>query len=88
MSSLIVSENEELVSNVITVECSDMEKRISISNMHCDSIYCTVQGKLQRYHGEVSDINLQSSYLTPNSLEGKRGNYKVGQSLITPIFAH
>lgn len=36
---------------------------------------------------KVSDINLQSSYLTPNSLEGKRGNYKVGQSLITPIFA-
>uniref|UniRef100_A0A8C2NDK1 Death domain containing 1 n=1 Tax=Capra hircus TaxID=9925 RepID=A0A8C2NDK1_CAPHI len=86
MSSLIVSENEELVSNVITVECSDMEKRIPFPICIAIPFTARYRGNYRDIMVKVSDINLQSSYLTPNSLEGKRGNYKVGQSLITPIF--
>uniref|UniRef100_A0A8C6B8J2 Death domain containing 1 n=1 Tax=Monodon monoceros TaxID=40151 RepID=A0A8C6B8J2_MONMO len=77
MSSLIVSDNEELVSNVITVECSDMEKRIPFP-------ICIAIPFTERYRGnyrdimvKVSDVDLQSSYLTPNSLEGMRESYKV-----------
>lgn len=36
---------------------------------------------------KVSDVDLQSSYLTPNSLEGMRQSYKVGKSLTTHTFA-
>lgn len=87
MSSLIVSDNEELVSNVITVECSDMEKRIPFP-------ICIAIPFTERYRGnyrdimvKVSDVDLQSSYLTPNSLEGMRQSYKVGKSLTTHTFA-
>ncbi|XP_017904850.1 PREDICTED: death domain-containing protein 1 [Capra hircus] len=76
MSSLIVSENEELVSNVITVECSDMEKRIPFPICIAIPFTARYRGNYRDIMVKVSDINLQSSYLTPNSLEGKRGNYK------------
>lgn len=87
MSSLIVSENEELVSNVITVECSDMEKRIPFPICIAIPFTARYRGNYRDIMVKVSDINLRSSYLTPNSLEGKTGSYKVGQSLITPIFS-
>ncbi|XP_052498224.1 death domain-containing protein 1 [Budorcas taxicolor] len=76
MSSLTVSENEELVSNVITVECSDMEKRIPFPICIAIPFTARYRGNYRDIMVKVSDINLQSSYLTPNSLEGKRGNYK------------
>ncbi|XDA77461.1 hypothetical protein R6Z07M_007562 [Ovis aries] len=76
MSSLIVSENEELVSNVITVECSDTEKRIPFPICIAIPFTARYRGNYRDIMVKVSDINLQSSYLTPNSLEGKRGNYK------------
>lgn len=51
MSSLIVSDNEELVSNVITVECSDMEKRIPFPM--CIAIPFTERYRGNyRHHGE------------------------------------
>ncbi|XP_019483630.1 PREDICTED: death domain-containing protein 1 [Hipposideros armiger] len=76
MSSFIVSDYEELVSNVITVECSDMEKRIPFPV--CITIPFTARhrGNYRDIMVKVSDINLQSSYLTPSSLEGMRGSYK------------
>ncbi|XP_040093929.1 death domain-containing protein 1 [Oryx dammah] len=76
MSSLIVSENEELVSNVITVEGSDTEKRIPFPICIAIPFTARYRGNYRDIMVKVSDINLQSSYLTPNSLEGKRGNYK------------
>ncbi|TKC45281.1 hypothetical protein EI555_020554, partial [Monodon monoceros] len=83
MSSLIVSDNEELVSNVITVECSDMEKRIPFP-------ICIAIPFTERYRGnyrdimvKVSDVDLQSSYLTPNSLEGMRESYKKESFTVT-----
>ncbi|XP_070308157.1 death domain-containing protein 1 isoform X1 [Odocoileus virginianus] len=76
MSSLTVSENEELVSNVITVECSDTEKRIPFPICIAIPFTARYRGNYRDIMVKVSDINLQSSYLTPNSLEGKTGSYK------------
>ncbi|XP_055290971.1 death domain-containing protein 1 isoform X2 [Moschus berezovskii] len=76
MSSLIVSENEELVSNVITVECSDTEKKIPFPICIAIPFTARYRGNYRDIVVKVSDINLRSSYLTPNSLEGKKGSYK------------
>ncbi|CAN2388521.1 Death domain-containing protein 1 [Pristimantis euphronides] len=76
ISSLVVSESEELVSNVLSItSLSDHPKipfPISISipfNSHYRGNYKDVMVK-------VIDEKLQSSYLTPNSLEGHHGEYK------------
>lgn len=87
MSSLVVSDNEELVSNVITVECSEMEKRIPFPICIAIPFTARYRGNYRDIMVKVSDINFQSSYLTPNSLEGMRGSYKVGKFLATSTFA-
>ncbi|XP_008699599.2 death domain-containing protein 1 [Ursus maritimus] len=76
MSSLIVNDNEELVSNVITVGCSDMEKKIPFPICIAIPFTARYRGNYRDIMVKVSDINLHSSYLTPNSLEGMRGSYK------------
>ncbi|XP_016051554.1 PREDICTED: death domain-containing protein 1 [Miniopterus natalensis] len=76
MSSLIVSDNEELVSNVITVECSAVETRIPFPICIAIPFTARYRGNYKDIMVKVSDINLQSSYLTPSSLEGVRGSYK------------
>ncbi|XP_006191240.2 death domain-containing protein 1 [Camelus ferus] len=76
MSSLTVSDNEELVSNVITVKCSDMEKRIPFPISIAIPFAARYRGNYRDIMVKVSDVNMQSSYLTPNSLEGMRGSYK------------
>ncbi|KAM7154898.1 death domain-containing protein 1 isoform 1-T1 [Molossus nigricans] len=76
MSSLIVSDNEELVSNVITVQCSDMEMRIPFPICIAIPFTARYRGNYKDIMVKVSDINLPSSYLTPSSLERMRGSYK------------
>ncbi|KAM9678234.1 death domain-containing protein 1-like [Trichechus inunguis] len=76
MSSLIVSENEELVSNVITIEFSDQENRIPFPICIAIPFNARYRGNYRDIMVKVSDISLQSSYLTPNALEGPRGSYK------------
>ncbi|XP_036858944.2 death domain-containing protein 1 isoform X1 [Manis javanica] len=76
MSSLVVSDNEELVSNVIIVECSTMEKRIPFPICIAIPFTARYRGNYRDILVKVSDVNLQSSYLIPNSLEGMRGSYK------------
>ncbi|XP_057582886.1 death domain-containing protein 1 [Hippopotamus amphibius kiboko] len=76
MSSLIVREHEELVSNVITVECSDTEKRIPFPIRIAIPFTARYRGNYRDIMVKVSDVNLQSTYVTPNSLEGMRGSYK------------
>ncbi|XP_066088537.1 death domain-containing protein 1 isoform X2 [Saccopteryx bilineata] len=75
MSSLILSDNEELVSNVITVECSDMEKKIPFPICIAIPFTARYRGSYKDIMVKVCDINLHSSYLTPSSLEGMRGSY-------------
>lgn len=86
MSSLVVSDNEELVSNVIIVECSTMEKRIPFPICIAIPFTARYRGNYRDILVKVSDVNLQSSYLIPNSLEGMRGSYKVDKSLATSTF--
>ncbi|XP_040822058.1 death domain-containing protein 1 isoform X1 [Ochotona curzoniae] len=76
MSSLIVGDNEELVSNVITVECTDKEMKIPFPICIAIPFTARYRGNYRDIMVKVSDINLQSSYLTPNSLEGIRGSFK------------
>ncbi|XP_036920253.1 death domain-containing protein 1 isoform X1 [Sturnira hondurensis] len=76
MSSLIVSDSEELVSNVVIVECSDTEKRIPFPIRIAIPFTARYRGNYKDILVKVSDKNLRSSYLTPSSLEGMRGSYK------------
>ncbi|XP_006874397.1 PREDICTED: death domain-containing protein 1 [Chrysochloris asiatica] len=76
MSSLIVSDNEELVSNIITIEFSDQKKRIPFPICIAIPFTARYKGNYKDVMVKVSDLSLQSSYLTPNSLEGQRGSYK------------
>ncbi|XP_075715089.1 death domain-containing protein 1 isoform X1 [Rhinoderma darwinii] len=76
MSSLVVSDSEELIGNVLNISSLDDHVKIpfpiSISipfNSHYRGSYKDVMVK-------VIDEKLQSSYLTPSSLEGHHGEYK------------
>ncbi|XP_023494013.1 death domain-containing protein 1 isoform X2 [Equus przewalskii] len=83
MSSLIVSDNEELVSNVITVECLDMEKGIPFPICIAIPFTARYRGNYRDIMVKVSDVNLQTSYLTPKALERPRGSYKKESFTIT-----
>ncbi|ELW48444.1 Death domain-containing protein 1 [Tupaia chinensis] len=76
MSSSIVGDNEELVSNVITVESSDQEQRIPFPICIAIPFTARYRGNYRDIMVKVSDRNLDSSYLTPHSLEGMRGSQK------------
>nr|XP_054409791.1 death domain-containing protein 1 [Pongo abelii] len=76
MSSLIVGDNEELVSNVVTIECSDREKRLPFPIGIAIPFTARYRGNYRDIMVKVCDINLQSSYLNPNSLERMKGGYK------------
>ncbi|KAM9330379.1 death domain-containing protein 1 [Gastrophryne carolinensis] len=77
ISSLVVSDGEELVSNVLNISShNDTELKlpfpISISipfNSHYRGSYRDVMVK-------TIDENLQASYLTPSTLDGYHGNHK------------
>ncbi|XP_005392072.1 PREDICTED: death domain-containing protein 1 [Chinchilla lanigera] len=69
MSSLIVTDNEELVSNVVSVECSDKEKRIPFPICIAIPFTARSRGNYRDILVKVFDTNLQSSYLSPTSLE-------------------
>lgn len=85
-SSFIVSDSEELVSNVITVECSDKEKKIPFPICIAIPFKASYKGNYRDIMVKMSDTNFQSSYLTPNSLEGIRGSYKVSRACVTTVF--
>uniref|UniRef100_A0A4X2KE77 Death domain containing 1 n=2 Tax=Vombatus ursinus TaxID=29139 RepID=A0A4X2KE77_VOMUR len=76
ISSLIVKDSEELVSNVITVEYSDQEKRIPFPISIAIPFSACYRGNYRDIMVKVSDRDLQSSYITPSSLEGTRGSHK------------
>lgn len=80
MSSFIVSDNEELVSNVVTVECSDKEKKIPFPICIAIPFKANYKGNYRDIMVKMSDTTFQSSYLTPNSLEGMRGGCKVSRA--------
>lgn len=86
MSSLIVTDNEELVSNVVSVECSDKEKRIPFPICIAIPFTACSRGTYRDIMVKVSDRNLQSSYLSPTALEGMK-SYSVCKSFTASAFA-
>ncbi|XP_010176292.2 death domain-containing protein 1 [Antrostomus carolinensis] len=75
-SSLVVDDSEELVSNVISIECSDYEKRIPFPINIAIPFTSCFRGNYREIMVKVTDVNFQSNYLTPISLEGYQGNHK------------
>lgn len=77
-SSLVVDDSEELVSNVISIECSDYEKTIPFPINVAIPFTSHFRGNYREIIVKVTDVNFQSNYLTPISLERYQGNHKVG----------
>ncbi|KAK2544963.1 Dthd1 [Columba livia] len=76
-SSLVVDDSEELVSNVISIECSDYETTIPFPINIAIPFTSHFRGNYREIMVKVTDVNFQSNYLTPISLEGYQGNHKV-----------
>ncbi|NXG14067.1 DTHD1 protein, partial [Grallaria varia] len=74
-SSLVVDDSEELVSNVISIECHDYEKILFPINIAIPFTSC-FRGNYREIMVKVTDVNFQSNYLTPISLDGYQGNHK------------
>ncbi|NXV81316.1 DTHD1 protein, partial [Atlantisia rogersi] len=75
-SSLVVDDSEELVSNVISIECSDNEKPIPFPINIAIPFTSCFRGSYREIMVKVTDVNFQSNYLTPILLEGYQGNHK------------
>ncbi|XP_068797159.1 death domain-containing protein 1 [Struthio camelus] len=76
ISSLVVDDSEELVSNVISIECSDCEKTIPFPIKIAIPFTSCFRGNYRDIMVKVTDVNFQSTYLTPISLEEYQGNHK------------
>ncbi|NXJ30548.1 DTHD1 protein, partial [Dicrurus megarhynchus] len=74
-SSLVVDDSEELVSNVISIECYDYEKLLFPINIAIPFTSC-FRGNYREIMVKVTDVNFQSNYLTPIPLQGYQGNHK------------
>uniref|UniRef100_A0A8C3E4N9 Uncharacterized protein n=1 Tax=Corvus moneduloides TaxID=1196302 RepID=A0A8C3E4N9_CORMO len=74
-SSLAVDDSEELVSNVISIECYDYEKLLFSINIAIPFTSC-FRGNYREIMVKVTDVNFQSNYLTPISLQRYQGNHK------------
>uniref|UniRef100_A0A8C4YLN8 Death domain containing 1 n=1 Tax=Gopherus evgoodei TaxID=1825980 RepID=A0A8C4YLN8_9SAUR len=76
MSSLVVEDSEELVSNVISVACLDHGKLIPFPINFAIPFTARYRGNYRDIMVKVTDMNFQSSYLTPISFDGCQGNQK------------
>ncbi|NXI03184.1 DTHD1 protein, partial [Pachycephala philippinensis] len=74
-SSLVVDDSEELISNVISIECYDHEKLLFPINIAIPFTSC-FRGNYREIVVKMTDVNFQSNYLTPISLQGCQGNRK------------
>uniref|UniRef100_A0A8D0FRH6 Death domain containing 1 n=1 Tax=Strix occidentalis caurina TaxID=311401 RepID=A0A8D0FRH6_STROC len=75
-SSLVVDDAEELVSNVISIECSDYEKTIPFPINIAIPFTSCFRGNYREIMVKMIDMNFQPNYLTPIALEGYQGNHK------------
>uniref|UniRef100_A0A8C8S3K1 Death domain containing 1 n=1 Tax=Pelusios castaneus TaxID=367368 RepID=A0A8C8S3K1_9SAUR len=76
MSSLVVEDSEELVSNIISVACFDSGNVISFPINIAIPYTARYRGNYRDIMVKVTDTNFQSSYLTPISFEGYQGHQK------------
>ncbi|NWH75676.1 DTHD1 protein, partial [Piaya cayana] len=75
-SSLVVDDSEELVSNVISIECSDHEKTIPFPINIAIPFTSCFRGNYREIMVKATDVNFQSNYLTPVSLERYQRNHE------------
>ncbi|CAM4553175.1 death domain-containing protein 1 [Caretta caretta] len=76
MSSLVVEDSEALVSNVISVACLDQGKLIPFPINIAIPFTARYRGNYRDIMVKVTNMNFQSSYLTPISFDGYQGNQK------------
>lgn len=78
LSSLVVDDAEELVSSVISAEFLQDGPTVIPPITIVIPFNSRYRGMYKDIMVKVTDMNFQSSYLTPVSLEGHQGNHKVG----------
>ncbi|XP_060635541.2 death domain-containing protein 1 [Anolis sagrei] len=76
LSSLVVDDSEELVSNVINVECSQADTLFLSPVTVAIPFIPHYRGMYRDIMVKVTNSDFQSCYLTPVSLEGHQGNHK------------
>ncbi|XP_069487930.1 death domain-containing protein 1 [Ambystoma mexicanum] len=76
MSSLVVSDSEELVSNVISIDRLDPAMKISYPVSIAIPFSARYRGSYRDIMVKVYEDKVHSSYITPISLEGTYGNQK------------
>ncbi|XP_061440714.1 death domain-containing protein 1 [Rhineura floridana] len=77
LSSLVVDDSEELVSNVISAECCSQIGQPIVSPITVAIPFASCyRGMYKDIMVKVTDMNFQSRYLTPVTLEGHQGNHK------------
>lgn len=84
LSPFVVNDAEELVSNVISAKCSSVDQLKASPIGIAIPFTSRYRGMYKDVMVKVTDINFQSVYLTPTSLEGHQGSQKV-RKLFKPI---
>ncbi|XP_073502392.1 death domain-containing protein 1 isoform X2 [Phyllobates terribilis] len=77
ISSLVVSDSEELVSKVLNISSLDDHLKIPFPISISIPFSSHYRGSYKDIMVKVIDEKFHSSYLTPNSLEGRHGEHKV-----------
>lgn len=77
LSSLVVDDSEELLSNAVSAEPSQDGQPITSPIIIAIPFTSGYRGMYRDIMVKVTDTNFQSCYLTPTSLEGHQGNFKV-----------
>ncbi|XP_026555834.1 death domain-containing protein 1 [Pseudonaja textilis] len=81
-SPFVVDEAEELVSNILSVECSLVDQ-LNVSPISIAIPFTSrYRGMYKEVMVKVSDRNFQSIYLTPTSLEGHQGSQKRSAAVV------
>eukprot|EP00079_Xenopus_tropicalis_P037063 XP_017950834.1 PREDICTED: death domain-containing protein 1 [Xenopus tropicalis] len=76
ISSLMVSDSEELVSNILGILSLDSDLTIPFPLSISIPFSSRYRGNYKDVMVKACDENLHPSYLTPHSLDGYHGNYK------------
>ncbi|XP_078281883.1 death domain-containing protein 1 [Rhinoraja longicauda] len=76
-SSAIVSDDEELVSNVISIKCTDSRIKIPFPLKIAIPFTTRYRGNYRDIMVKASDTKPHSSYLIPHSLEGIYNGHKI-----------
>ncbi|XP_039203572.1 death domain-containing protein 1 isoform X2 [Crotalus tigris] len=82
LSPFVVNDAEELVSNVISAECSSVDQLTASPISIAIPFASRYRGMYKDIMVKVTDVNFQSIYLTPTSLEGHQGSQKGSAAVV------